>query len=130
MKKISLLAIIIIFFIEHLVIKAGITLGSYFEGIDDDPFFPINFKFGQNYFNPFNPATTIKYQIPDRARNDNVYLKVFDVLGREVKTLLNKTQLPGNYEITFDASKLPSGVYYYQLKSGEFLDTRKMLLLK
>ena len=52
MKKISLLAIIIIFFIEHPVIKAGIALGSYFEGIDDDPFFPINFKFGQNYFIP------------------------------------------------------------------------------
>lgn len=97
------------------------------------------YKLEQNYPNPFNPSTTIKYQIPHSlnsrfAKEGNtgevVKLIVYDVLGREVATLVNKKQKPGNYKVVFDANNLSSGVYYYQLKVGNSLQTKKMLLLK
>ena len=96
------------------------------------------FYLTQNYPNPFNPNTTIKYEIPGpssagkQARNDNVQviLKVYNVLGKEVATLVNKEQPQGNHEVQWDASPLSSGVYYYQLRAGDFVDTKKMLLLK
>jgi N-acetylmuramoyl-L-alanine amidase len=93
---------------------------------------PTNFKLDQNYPNPFNPTTTIKYSIPNVAADldKSVTLTIYDVLGREIKTLVNKVQSTGNYEVTFDASDLSSGVYYYQLKTGDFIKTKKMLLLK
>jgi len=93
---------------------------------------PTKFNLEQNYPNPFNPATTISYSIP-RINNDfnrKVTLKVFDLLGREVVTLINKNQTAGNYKVSFDASNLPSGVYYYQLRAGDFDETKKMLLIK
>ncbi len=101
----------------------------------DDNNLPTNFRLEQNYPNPFNPSTTIKYSIPRNAgvgtsHDLSLQLKIYDVLGREVATLINEQQKPGNYEITFDASSLTSGVYYYQLKAGDFLDVKKMLLLK
>ena len=93
---------------------------------------PNNFRLEQNYPNPFNPSTIIKYKIPDQVRNDNVLveLKVFDVLGREVATLVNKEQQAGSYEVQFDASSLTSGIYFYKLQSGGFVESRKMVLLK
>ena len=94
----------------------------------------------QNYPNPFNPVTKIKYTIPtpphpspsqgEGVREGFVSLKIYDVLGRDVATLVNENQKPGNYEVTFDAFGLASGIYYYQLKAGDFVDTKKMLLLK
>ena len=86
----------------------------------------------QNYPNPFNPSTTIKYEIPGQARNDNVFvqLKVFDILGREVATLVNKEQSAGNYEVQFNTSSLTSGIYFYKLQSGGFVESRKMVLLR
>ncbi len=93
---------------------------------------PTEFVLEQNYPNPFNPSTTIKYSIPN-IENQNaipVQLKVFDVLGREVATLVNKKQSPGNYEVRFNARSISSGVYYYQLKAGDFIQTKKMILLK
>ena len=95
------------------------------DGTEDE--IPTEFTFSQNYPNPFNPATTIKYGIPERAV---VELKVYDILGREVAVLINNEQDAGYYEINFNASKLSSGVYLYQLKAGQFIETRKMLLLK
>ncbi|MEN8194172.1 MAG: T9SS type A sorting domain-containing protein, partial [Bacteroidota bacterium] len=81
---------------------------------------------------PFNPCTTIKYQIPSNVKGEtsNVKLIVYDVLGREVAMLVNKEQKPGSYEVVFDARNLTSGVYYYQLRSDSFYKTRKMILLK
>lgn len=98
------------------------------------------FKLKQNYPNPFNPTTTIQYTIPNREKTfhsasrqapvQNVKLKVYDILGREVTTLVNKQQKPGVYKVTFDAANLSSGIYYYRLTSGNFSDVRKMILLK
>jgi hypothetical protein len=85
------------------------------------------FALEQNYPNPFNPSTKINYSIKEKS---NVELKIFDLLGGEVATLVNEEKSPGNYEVFFDASKLSSGVYLYTIKSGSFVQTRKMLLMK
>ena len=98
---------------------------------------PNNFSLSQNYPNPFNPVTTIKYSIPSvisipnsRERNLNVTLKVYDVLGKEIATLVNEEKPAGNYEVKFNASSLSSGVYFYKLQSGSFVQTKKMILMK
>jgi hypothetical protein len=93
------------------------------------------FKLEQNYPNPFNPCTKIKFTIPTvgtsrQGRTVSVQLKVYDVLGNEIATLVNEELSPGEYEIDFSASKLSSGIYFYQLKSEGFVETKKMLLLK
>ena len=87
----------------------------------------IYFRLFNNYPNPFNPSTTIKYSIPKQG---NITLKVFDVLGSEVMTLINNGQQQGIYEIEFDGSELTSGIYFYRLQAGEFVETKKMILLK
>lgn len=88
----------------------------------------------QNYPNPFNPSTTIKYSLPmvetRRGVSPQVTLKIYDILGREVATLVNKKQQPGNYEVIFNASHLSSGTYFYRLISGDFSKTKKFILLK
>ena len=94
---------------------------------------PVVFKLEQNFPNPFNPTTKIKYSITSSVethRDASVQLKVYDVLGREVTTLINETKQAGNYEVEFNASTLSSGVYFYQLKAGDFIQTKKMILLK
>ena len=100
---------------------------------------PTKFDLKQNYPNPFNPTTTIKYSIPSVIARSGatrqsagmlVQLKVYDMLGREVATLVNKEQTPGNYAVEFDASRFSSGVYFYTLKAGEFTATKKMILMK
>ncbi|HEY9164595.1 MAG TPA: T9SS type A sorting domain-containing protein [Candidatus Kryptonia bacterium] len=88
---------------------------------------PGSFSLEQNYPNPFNPTTTIKYQL---AMNSNVTLKVYDVLGREVETLVNERQSAGSHNLTFNASNLPSGVYLYRLQAGTFTQVKKMILMK
>ncbi len=88
---------------------------------------PGQYQLYQNYPNPFNPGTIINYQIPSPGI---VTLKVYDVLGRELKTLLNEFKSPGNYSINFDAGNLSSGVYFYQLKSGGYSSIKKMVLLR
>ncbi len=96
----------------------------------------ITFALEQNYPNPFNPATTIKYSIPYVGANSSakggslVQLKLFDILGKEVATLVNEQQQPGYYTISFDASKFASGVYIYQLRTGSLFTSKKMMLLK
>jgi flagellar hook assembly protein FlgD len=93
---------------------------------------PKDFSLSQNYPNPFNPSTKIKFEIPGQARNDNVVvtLIVYDILGREVATLVNEEKPAGEYEVEFDGNRLPSGIYFYQLKAGQFSETRKMILLR
>ena len=88
---------------------------------------PNKYDISQNYPNPFNPATNIRYDLP---KNGFVKLIVFDALGREIESLVNKNQSAGTYEITFVASQFPSGVYFYKLTTNEFSDTKKMVLLK
>jgi hypothetical protein len=88
---------------------------------------PSNFLLNQNHPNPFNPSTKISYSIPERS---NVSLKVFDLLGSEVSELFNGEIEAGSYEINFDALLLPSGVYFYQLKAGDYRETKKMILLR
>ncbi|MEP0862683.1 MAG: T9SS type A sorting domain-containing protein, partial [Ignavibacterium sp.] len=88
-----------------------------------------NFILEQNYPNPFNPSTKIKYVIPNGVRN-LVTLKVYDVLGNEVATLVNEEKPAGIYEVEFNASKLSSGIYFYKLQAGSFVETKKMILLK
>jgi len=85
------------------------------------------FALMHNYPNPFNPTTTIKYDIKERT---DVELKVFDILGREIITLVNEEKQSGSYELVFDASTLSSGVYFYQLRAGDYIDIKKMILLK
>jgi hypothetical protein len=94
---------------------------------DDNNSVPREFYLAQNYPNPFNPSTKIKFQIADAGI---VSLKVFDILGNEVLTLVNEQKPAGSYEVEFDASSLTSGVYFYQLKSGNLVQTKKMVLLK
>ena len=93
---------------------------------------PDKFMLFQNYPNPFNPTTKISYSIPNVGTSlmKFVQLKVYDILGREVTTLVNEVQQPGNYEVTFDGSAFTSGVYFYELKSDSFVQTRKMILLR
>ena len=81
----------------------------------------------QNYPNPFNPTTLIKYQIPVESFTT---LKVYDVLGNEVATLVKDEKTAGNYEVEFNATGLASGIYLYKLKAGEFVDVKKMIVLK
>ncbi len=134
-----------------------LSKGEIPTGIEiDNPELENSFQLYQNYPNPFNPTTTIKYSIPSstvmlnsfqhlnnetpkqslpdgrqvRGDNVNVALKVYDLLGNQVATLVNRNQMPGNYSVEFDGSKLSSGVYYYQIKIGKYIQAKKMLLLK
>lgn len=86
-----------------------------------------SYQLYQNYPNPFNPTTKISFSIPKRS---NVELKIYDILGRKISTLMNEEKTAGSYEVKFNASKLSSGIYFYQLKSGNFIETMKMLMMK
>ncbi len=117
-------------------------------GVDDENETSFNFNLEQNYPNPFNPSTLIKYTLPSRqagipvetrrgVSQQNslpaygvVTLKVYDILGNEIATLVNKKQAPGNYSVKFNASNLPTGIYFYKLKNGGFSQSKKMILLK
>lgn len=92
---------------------------------------PKHFLLEQNYPNPFNPSTKIRFSIPAQNHNkENVKLVIFDVLGRKVKEVLNEVVIPGLYEIDLDMSEYASGIYYYQLTTGSFSDTKKMMIVK
>ena len=92
---------------------------------------PTEFSLGQNYPNPFNPSTIIKYSIPSSSVEMRlVQLKVYDILGNEIATLVNEKKSPGNYEIRFDGSNIASGIYFYKLTTQDFVSVKKMLLLK
>ncbi|MCW8848944.1 MAG: T9SS type A sorting domain-containing protein, partial [Melioribacteraceae bacterium] len=98
--------------------------------IDETRTVTSKFSLSQNYPNPFNPTTAIRYSIPNINIGTSVQLKIYDVLGNEITTLVNEVQSPGNYIVNFDGSRLSSGIYYYQLKGDNFRESRKMLLLK
>jgi pimeloyl-ACP methyl ester carboxylesterase len=88
---------------------------------------PTKFALIQNYPNPFNPSTKIKYSIP---KSDIVHIKVYDILGKEIQTLLNEYKQAGTYEVKFDASDLTSGVYFYKIICGSYIETKKMIVLR
>ncbi len=88
---------------------------------------PTTFELEQNYPNPFNPVTTIQFTI---VNSQLTIVKVYDVLGREVATLVNEVKLPGRYQVTWDAKNMASGVYFYKLTAGEFVQTKRLLLLR
>jgi photosystem II stability/assembly factor-like uncharacterized protein len=111
----------------------GIIL-KYISPPDTNIFVSKNFILYQNYPNPFNSSTKIKFTIPlvetHRDKSLLTILKVYDVLGNEVATIVNEEKSIGTYEVEFNASRLPSGIYFYQLRVGEFIQTKKMVYLK
>jgi len=117
---------------DNIVLKSESTI---LLSVDLDKSLPTEFGLEQNYPNPFNPTTKIKYSVPLSAigtgHTPSIQLRVYDILGREAATLVNKQQQPGNYIVEFNASdKLSSGVYIYKLQVGNFIQTKKMMLLK
>jgi photosystem II stability/assembly factor-like uncharacterized protein len=113
--------------------NGGITKCTYFilgvNQIGNE--IPGNFNLSQNYPNPFNPVTKIKFSIPSVGNGrDRSVIKIYNSLGREIQVLVNQSLQPGTYEVDWDASNFPSGVYFYELNSGEFVETKKMMLIK
>ena len=92
---------------------------------------PNSFVLKQNYPNPFNPSTKIGFTVPSGHTSDNIVLKIYDVLGKEVATLVNENGMAaGSYDVEWNASNYSSGIYFYTLKAGNFMDTKKMILSK
>lgn len=113
------------FYIDDISVQ---TYGKLWDGVEaKQQLQPIAFALLQNYPNPFNPSTTIEYQIPKQSI---VTLKIFDLLGREVATLVNEMKYAGPYKISWDGSRLSSGVYFYTLSAGQFRETKRMILMK
>ena len=94
---------------------------------EDDLETPKEFSLSQNFPNPFNPSTSIQYQVSNISQ---VTLKVYDVLGNEVATIVNEEKPVGSYEVGFNALDLSSGIYFYKLQAGSFVQTKKMILLR
>ena len=87
----------------------------------------LSYSLSQNYPNPFNPTTSIEYSV---ARNEYVSLKVYDILGNEISTLVNEVKSPGSYKVNFNGSNLSSGIYFYKFNAGNYSSINKMILLK
>jgi hypothetical protein len=105
------------------------NFGEFPVNVDENPLthLPNNFSLSQNYPNPFNPSTKISWQSPVSGHHS---LKIYDVLGNEVATLVNEFKNAGRYEVDFNASSLSSGIYFYKLQAGSFIQTKKMILMK
>jgi len=108
-----------VFIVKQLGVTTSVNI--------DKPGLPTEFNLAQNYPNPFNPSTEINYSIPQVSF---VSIKVYDILGREIRTLVNEEKFVGYYEVNFDASSLSSGVYFYRLQAGKFSDSKKFILMK
>ncbi len=115
---------------------AGTSVGVWKRPLNDfgitnarvsNSWLPMQYSLSQNYPNPFNPSTTIEYQV---TKAEIASLKVFDLLGREVATLVNEQKLPGTYKVNFDAGNLSSGMYLYQFRAGANTETKRMILMK
>ncbi len=114
---------------RKLLGNALLSLGAVVFVDEDivDNYIPDKFMLYQNYPNPFNPSTIIKYEL---AQESKVKLQVFDILGNEIKTLVNENQKAGSYEVNFNAQKMASGIYFYRLTANDFTDAKRMLLIK
>jgi hypothetical protein len=108
--------------IDNLEIQQNLT-----DVKEAGPSIPRKFHLSQNYPNPFNAATTILFAVP---KTSNVTLKVYDMTGREVKTLLDRECSPGNYEVVWNANELASGTYFYKIEADHFQESKKFILLK
>jgi hypothetical protein len=104
---------------------AGATVTGGIE--EETSTVPTEFALYQNYPNPFNPSTVIKYEVPE---NSFVTLKIFDLLGKELVTLVNEEKSAGSYDVKFNASQFASGFYIYTINAGDFTSTKKLLLMK
>ena len=103
-------------------------LSEMITGVEDqNSEIPSRFLLEQNFPNPFNPSTKIRYSVP---QSSNVMIKVFDILGNEIESLVNEEKPVGTYELTWYATNLPSGIYFYTINAGSFIETKKMILLK
>lgn len=107
-------------------IDAYAALQSIITSVDDNSV-PVEFSLSQNYPNPFNPSTTIEYSVPS---NELVKIKVYDILGNEIETLVNELKSPGTYRAELDGKSLSSGVYFYRITAGSFQEVRKMMFIK
>lgn len=108
-------------------IISGVTYGNLFVSTGEVKKLPIQFKLEQNYPNPFNPTTVISYSIPERSI---VSLKLYNILGKEVKALVSEEKSPGEYKYIFNGSNYPSGIYFYRLQTDKFSSTKKLLIIK
>ncbi|HWA07685.1 MAG TPA: T9SS type A sorting domain-containing protein [Ignavibacteria bacterium] len=117
-------------FVQNDVDKTVLNSGRMGMLVGIEPYInetPSSFELKQNFPNPFNPTTNINFSLP---KSTYVSLKVYDLVGREVKTLVDGNQQQGTYNIMYDAVNLPSGIYFYTLKTNEFTETKKMMLVK
>jgi hypothetical protein len=105
----------------------GVEYGELVNSTEDISNRISSYTLHQNFPNPFNPITTINYDVPERSL---VSLKIYDVLGNEIATVVDEEKIAGEYEIVFNSETLPSGVYFYQLKVREYVETKKMVLMK
>ena len=105
----------------------GTIVASPVNGVDDEVNQPEKFQLSQNYPNPFNPTTNLQYAISSRQF---ITLKVYNLLGKEIATLVNEEKSAGEYKVEFNGNNLPSGIYFYELKAGNITQTKKMMLLK
>ena len=105
----------------------GVEYGNIVEVDESNESILSEYKLENNYPNPFNPSTKIRYSVP---QSSNVTIKVFDILGNEIETLVSEEKPAGEYEVELNGTGLPSGVYFYQLRAGSYLETKKMVLLK
>ena len=124
-----------IFNLSNTLDSINFYLTSLYVGIKNvGGVIPERFNLLQNYPNPFNPVTKIKFEIPQNVVslgiNKLINLKVFDILGKEITTLINEQLQPGVYEVEFNGSNLPSGVYFYRLLAGDYMSVKKMILIK
>lgn len=106
---------------------ADTLLRGTIVSVGENPELPLSFSLRQNYPNPFNPSTVIQYQLPKAVA---VSLKVYNILGQEVAKLVDEFQQPGDYKITWTPNNLASGVYFYRLQAGGFVETKKLVLLR
>lgn len=135
MKSLKYLLTVILIFSITLSVVASVgkgisevgTLSSITTSVENNNETPKDFQLMQNHPNPFNPSTTIRYTIPVESA---IQIKIYNVMGMEIETLLNRKQSAGYYNLTFDASNLPSGVYFYTIRANNYTDTKKMILLK
>jgi len=110
---------------EHSIYRRLLSESTGINFISSE--IPSNYSLFQNYPNPFNLSTNIKYQI---SKNSFVILKVYDLLGREISTLVNELQKAGVYEVQFSNSGLTSGIYFYRMQAGNYSETKKMVYIK
>lgn len=132
--KIKLSIIFLLIFFLFTISSADVGIGisevgiiSSITGIEGENISPVGYYLNQNYPNPFNPSTTIDFTLP---QSENVELKVYNLLGKEVLTLVSNKLNSGNHTYQFDGKNLASGIYYYQLIAGDYNEVKKMILLR